>query len=299
MDDLKHDHAKKRLIIHRLGDETQLADKTTYLPNPQRPFVVRKMTIDQIAAIPKEKYTIAVGKAVDSLTTRPTIQVYTPKTLADHRRQRFQLRKGDNTIAFIRLDSPQDILNENKSTKFYTTLLILKDLIKENGDDFYSYIRGLEKDNDNGWPPDSNLFYPPVDEDRMSDCIMKIFIELFRDKDKCKIYGKEYKVADFCALTHSYFTYIKIIPERSRKPFYVYLEKKVFRKENDFTRESFSNKAKDIDEATKKLNFNFNFHPQPSGTIKDAFHEIGWFFHNSSYFEELREFKRNLINSKI
>ena len=75
MDDLKHDHAKKRLIIHTLGDETQLADKTTFLPNPQRPFVVRKMTIDQIAAIPKEKYTIAVGKAVDSLTTRPTIQV--------------------------------------------------------------------------------------------------------------------------------------------------------------------------------------------------------------------------------
>ena len=156
-------------------------------------------------------------------------------------------------------------------------------------------------------PSNSDIFYPPIDEDKLSDCIKMIINQLFGNSDKIKIYSQKIKVGEFCLLMHCYFRRIKILKKEGLKPFSDYLEKKVFPEGSKFTARTFNNYANDpnyvnakdgfID--SEKLEINFKKHPKPSGKLIDVFHEVGYNFHNSPYFDELREMRDNINNFKI
>ena len=170
----------------------------------------------------------------------------------------------------------------------------------------YDVSRRLRR-NPGGDPPSSDIFYKPIDEGKLSDCIKKIIVNIFGDGDKGKICDREIKLVEFCLMMHYYFIRIKILKNTSRQPFCDYLEKYVFPDESKFTSKTFNNYANDdhykkfapIFTDESRLYINFKFHPTPDGTLKDFFHEIGCFFYNSPYFDELRDMQKNIDNFKI
>ena len=87
----------------------------------------------------------------------------------------------------------------------------------------------------------------------------------------------------------------------TRTPFCDYLQKRVLKDEMKFTSRTFTGYAQDHKDAiqdftdSSKLKINFKVHAEPSGKpLQDAFHEIGYYFHNSGYFTRLREMRDNM-----
>ena len=87
----------------------------------------------------------------------------------------------------------------------------------------------------------------------------------------------------------------------TRTRFCDYLQKRVLKDEMKFTSRTFTGYAQDHKDAIQdftdsgKLKINFNVHAEPSGKpLQDAFHEIGYYFHNSGYFKRLREMRDNM-----
>lgn len=105
----------------------------------------------------------------------------------------------------------------------------------------------------------------------------------------------------FLDIIHIYFIRIGIMEKKARQPFSNYLTKKVFGDEERFTARSFNNYAKSYENIEKDLTdskgvkFNFEIRPNPSGKpVYDAFHEIGYTFHHSHYFDELRKLRKQM-----
>ena len=81
----------------------------------------------------------------------------------------------------------------------------------------------------------------------------------------------------------------------------------VFTNNQQFTVKTFNNfaiapnYAKEAEgfKSEKKKKIDFSTRPQPNGTLIGAFQEIGWNFHYSKYFDELRELRNNLNNFRI
>jgi hypothetical protein len=174
--------------------------------------------------------------------------------------------------------------------------------MKQNADSFLDTTLVLSRNQRNNPPePDSGLFYSPIDDGSMTDCIKKAIAHFFGEKDTCKIVGKEYKPVAFCLLMHDYFIRMHIMKNTTRTPFCEYLLKHVLKEEMQFTSRTFTKYAQDHKDAIQdftdsgKLKINFNVHAEPSGKpLQDAFHEIGYFFHNSKYFTRLREMRDNM-----
>ena len=100
---------------------------------------------------------------------------------------------------------------------------------------------------------------------------------------------------------HDYFRRINILENQAHTPFCKYLKDCVLPgMPITFTSRTFINYAndyKDYEEAftnPDKLDINFNVHPKTTGTFQDAFHEIGYYFHKSEYFERLRDMRSNM-----
>ena len=71
------------------GTKVTLAGRTAFLPNRSTPLVIQKLTLRQIALIPRDKYAVAViepeGASVDMLSSRVGAV-----TAATSRRLRYQ-----------------------------------------------------------------------------------------------------------------------------------------------------------------------------------------------------------------
>ena len=284
-----------------LGTKVTLAGRTAILPNDNVPFVVQRLTMGQINAIPKDRFAVSL--------------IETPMAMAAPGRGgggrssglKFQIKrqarpaKKDGVIRFVR-KPPFAIAAEVDGTKQYTAMITLIEQMKQNADSFLDTTLVLSRNQRNNPPePDSGLFYSPIDDGSMSDCIKKAIAYFFGEKDTCKIYGKEYKPAVFCLLMHDYFIRMHILKNTTRTPFCEYLQKRVLKEEMMFTSRTFTGYANDYKDTEQdfidsgKLKFNFNVHPEPSGKpLQDAFHEIGHFFHTSAYFKRLREMRDNM-----
>ena len=284
-----------------LGTKVTLAGRTAILPNDNVPFVVQRLTMGQINAIPKDRFAVSL--------------IETPMAMASPGRGgggrssglKFQIRrqtrpaKRDGVIRFVRKPSGT-IAAEVDGTKQYTAMITLIEQMKQNADSFLDTTLVLSRNQRNNPPePDSGLFYSPIDDGSMSDCIKKAIAHFFGQKDTCKILGKEYKPAVFCLLMHDYFIRMHIMKNTTRTPFCEYLQKHVLKDEMMFTSRTFTGYAQDHKDAIQdftdsgKLKINFNVHAEPSGKpLQDAFHEIGYYFHNSGYFKRLREMRDNM-----
>ena len=284
-----------------LGTKVTLAGRTAILPNDNVPFVVQRLTMGQINAIPKDRFAVSLIETPMAMAVPGRGGGGRPSGLKFQIKRQARPAKKDGVIRFVR-KPPVAIAAEVDGTKQYTAMITLIEQMKQNADSFLDTTLVLSRNQRNNPPePDSGLFYSPIDDGSMSDCIKKAIAHFFGEKDTCKIYGKEYKPAVFCLLMHDYFIRMHILKNTTRTPFCEYLQKRVLKEEMMFTSRTFTGYANDYKDTEQdfidsgKLKFNFNVHPEPSGKpLQDAFHEIGNYFHTSEYFKRLREMRDNM-----
>jgi len=199
------------------------------------------------------------------------------------------------------------VKTDNPGAKLFLTMTRLLYHAALTNEEYYRTTVGLSHNQRDAPPePDSGLFYPPVDDVGMSDCIKEALIHFFGEKETCKIGVKEYKMAAFCLLMHDYFIRANIMKDTTRKHFCDYLRDMVLSKEVMFSSRTFTNYAneyKDYEElftSPAGHRFNFSARPEPSAKpLMDAFHEIGHYFHTSDYFIHLRVLRDNLAKFNL
>ena len=285
------------------GTKVVLAGKPAILPNIEVPFVMQTLTKRQIDAIPKTQFTVSI---IDK------IEVPNMSSVLSHRgggaaSLRNRLKRQPNLGGKIgsrrfgvRSLPVRPLVAEADGTKQYMTLVGLLDDLSEQANHLITENRRLSRNYD-GDPPDSNLFYEPINERLMSDCIMKVIADFFGSDDKCKIYGHEYKLVEFCLLMHYYFLRIGIMQNTARKPFAEYILRNVLKDETKFAVKTFNNYANDYKNDEKDfidgdgLDIDFRLHPDTSTRPHlDAFHEIGHSFYISKYFKDLRNIRKQM-----
>ena len=285
-----------------LGTKVTLDGRTAFLPNDDVPFVMQKLTMGQINAIPKDRFSVALievptrrgmaGPGRGGKGNKPPRLSYRVKDLS---------RTGGGVTGFVRAPSVT-VKVEDDGAKLHNTLISLAKQISETADRFYDKTLVLSRNQRNNPPePDSGLFYSPIDDGSMSDCIKKAIAHFFKEKNTCKINGKDYKPVAFCVLMHDYFIRMHLLKNTTRTPFCEYLLKYVLKDDMEFTSRTFTNYANDYKDVEQdfidpgRLRINFNAHPEPSGKpLHEAFQEIGHFFHTSAYFKRLREMRDNM-----
>ena len=282
------------------GTKVMMAGKSMILPNSEVPYVVQKLTMGQIAAIPKDRFAVSLMDPSMPVMAIAGGRKGGGKSLAIRIRQRHQPgNKG--VVGFITQD-PSKMINVGiDSTKEFTALISLINQAAQKSDMLRGKYRALSRTVTETPPTESGIFYAPIDEDELSDCILKIIERYYGTSDSTKIMGTDFKLGEFCVLMHFYFIRIGIMEKKARQPFSNYLTKKVFGDEEKFTPRSFNNYAKSYENIEKDLTdskgvkFNFEIRPNPSGKpIYDAFHEVGYTFHHSHYFDELRKLRKQM-----
>lgn len=245
---------KKEIILQWTSDSVRL-------PTKDNPIIVQQLTQAQIDAIPRDRFAVAV-------------------------------------IGPTKLTAPTFFVVPGTGEQLFLTFITHLDELKKDGNDIFALIRNHTRNGGDDIPPENEMFLPPIDDNKMSDCIMRVILHFFGNNDKAKVHGYELKLSEFCVLIHYYFLRINVLKKNGRKPFCEYLEKKVFKKKLDFTLRTFNTHANNYDiyklADTSALFMDFRYHaPKKEQPLQKVFHEVGWNFHNSPYFAELREMKRN------
>ena len=289
------------------GTKVMLAGRTAFLPNDDVPFVFQRLTAGQINAIPRDRFSVALievptrmGMAGPGKKGRGGIAV---KGL---QRMKGLSRTGGGITGFVRKPSGT-IKVEVDGTKQYTAMITLAKQVIQTADDMYYVNRRLSRNSGGGPPSESALFYEPIDEGRLSDCFMKIIADYFGDGDKCKLYGHDFKLHEFCLFVHYYFRRIGIMKTNARQPFSEYVRKSVLKDGAAFTDKTFNNVAKLYEDEEKEFTdkkmheINFDFRPskdaksnKPLQQLLYAFQDIGYNFHNSDYFKYLRDTRKRM-----
>lgn len=294
-------HAGGHAPSRNLGTKVMVAGRSMILPNSEVPYVVQKLTMGQIAAIPKDQFVVSLmGPSMPVMATAGG-RKGGGKSLTIRVRQHHQPMGSKGVVGFITQD-PSKMINVGiDSTKEFTALISLISQAGQQANLLRGKYRQLSRTVTETPPTESGIFYAPIDEDDLSDCILKIIERYFGTKDSTKIMGTDFKLGEFCVLMHFYFIRIGIMENKSRQPFANYLTKKVFGDEEKFTPRSFNNYAKSYENIEKDLTeskgvkFNFEIRPNPSGKpAYDAFHEIGYNFHHSHFFDELRKLRKRM-----
>lgn len=282
------------------GTKVQIAGQTIYLPNSDVPLV-QKLTLAQINAIPKDQFSVSFIEPSMPLMSRSGTRKGRTN-LSFHRQQRFRMGGTNGVIGYINKTPPNVARIEIGGTKCYDIIITkLKEAIVETSTAKLSHREALRNQKDDPLP-NSDIFFELIDENELSDCILKIIERYFGTGDTCKILGKEYKLGEFCVLMHFYFIRIGILDNQTRKPFCNYLQKKVFDGEERFSVRSFNNYTNEYDSLKGDfthadwLKIDFGTRPDPSGKpLQDAFHEIGFAFHNSHYFRKLKKQQERMM----
>ena len=284
------------------GTKVTLAGRTAFLPNDDVPFVFQRLTAGQINAIPRDRFSVALIEVPTRMgMAGPGKKGRGGMAVKGLQRMKDLSRTGGGITGFVR--KPSSVIKvEEDGTKQYTAMITLIEQMKQNADSFLDTTLVLSRNQRNNPPePDSGLFYSPIDDGSMSDCIKKAIAHYFGEKDTCKINGSEYKPAAFCLLMHDYFIRMHIMKNTTRTPFCEYLQKRVLKVEMMFTPRTFTNYANDYKDVEQdfidpsRMKFNFNTHPEANGKpLHEAFQEIGHFFHTSGYFKRLREMRDNM-----
>ncbi len=158
-----------------------------------------------------------------------------------------------------------------------------------------------------GGTPPSRIFHRLVDEDKMSDCILRIKDAFFHEEKECTICQKEEcNLYDFFILVRFYFCYIGILDKKiSQLAFCRYLNENVFGGNDIVKVRNFNNYAKIPTYMSfegflsDNKEIRFDSRPQLPRPVTETFllapfQEIGWKFQHSQYFKELRKEKETV-----
>lgn len=138
-----------------------------------------------VPALPNKYFPIVVRAASrDELDDIPR-DLYTVTVLATVKRPDLEEAL---VIALTRIDECQD--------SFKSLLLNIHDIVRKSG---------------GGDEPPGNLFFAPIDEGKLADCIIGVMRGFFHDEETCNICDKEYNRMEFCVLMHIliYVSYIR------------------------------------------------------------------------------------------
>ena len=238
-----------------------------------------------VPALPTKDFPIVVRAASrDEIDDIPR-DLYTVTVLATVKRPGLEEAL---VIALTRIDECQD--------SFKSLLLNIHDIVRKSG---------------GGDEPPGNLFFAPIDEGKLADCIIGVMRGFFHDEETCNICDKEYNRMEFCVLMHIFFKHINILKNPNRLPFSMYLQNQVLVGKEKFSERTYNTYAAKgpfglLEDELKDNVFEVNFqvHPVPPKVpdgkfLRLAFQEIGHAFLHSDYFNELREFRENLQSFKI
>ena len=295
-----------------LGTKVTLAGRTAFLPNDNVPILMQRLTAGQINAIPRDRFAVSLIDVPIRMAVAGTGKKRIGTISVREMQQLRRLARGGKIVqrggatGFVM--KPSGTINVGKDgTKLYTVAIASLGELKEQIDELYHSNRELSRNNASGPPSENALFYEPIDEGCLSDCFMEIIAGYFGDSDKCKLYGHDFKLHEFCLLVHYYFRRIGIMKTNARQPFSEYVRKSVLKDETAFTDKTFNNVAKLYEDkekefTDKKLNeINFDFLPskdaksnKPLQQLLYAFQDIGYNFHNSDYFKYLRETRKRM-----
>lgn len=236
------------------------------LPDINNPVIRRVLTRREIADIPKDRYVVKMLGPVKR----------------HHRAMNRQDKMEEKIVVVIQL--AEQLKKEMKAIR--------------------NEYRKKKRKSGSGFIPSTNLFHAPIDEDKMADCIVKIVDDFFHDDDKCTVFDKTYNRMEFCVLMHIFFDYIHILNKKNRLPYSKFLQEKVFTGKSEFGERTYNTYAskdffEDFKKEIKDSTISFKNHPIPPKVpdgkfLLRSFQEIGWAFHHSDYFEELRN-----LNKKI
>jgi len=265
-----HTTARKKTSEHQ-KETGQWEGIVLTLPDTNEPIVCGILTRSQIASIPRDQFEVTVLGVVE--------------------------RDQEKTI---------------KPKELEELLYVAIRRIGQSEKDFQTVLKGLRilmRNGGGGEPPTDSLFLAPIDEGKMSDCIVGIINKYFHNGNKCTIYDKNYSLTEFCVLIHIFFDYIKVLKNKSCLSFSSFLQDKVFAGKSEFsvrTYNTYANKSvfskleKKLQELeNKKIKISFKNHPTPPD-IKDpdylmkAFQEVGWAFQHSDYFKELIKLRNTM-----
>lgn len=149
-------------------------------------------------------------------------------------------------------------------------------------------------------PPQYDIFLPPINEDDMANCTLKVKDDYFGCNDTCMIGDMPWNITDFCLLMFLAFGRMHLLKNYSRKPFCEYLQHKVLMSDKQLKVKNFNNYANRpnyhrLEEELPKMPFNLDIRlSQHNNPLFWACHEIGRSFHNSPYFHQLRDERENL-----
>ena len=289
-----------------LGTKVALAGRTAFLPNDNVPFVVQRLTMGQINAIPKDRFAVSLIETPVAMAASGHGGGGWSSGRKLHIKRQARPAKRNGVIRFVRKPSGS-IAVESEGTKLYTAMVTLAKQVIQTADDMYYVNRELSRNNGDRQSSESALFYEPIDEGRLSDCFMKIIAGYFGEGDKCKLYGHDFKLHEFCLFVHYYFRRIGIMKTNARQPFSEYVRKSVLKDETAFTDKTFNNVAKLYEDKEKEFTdkkmheINFDFRPskdaksnKPLQQLLYAFQDIGYNFHNSDYFKYLIEARKRM-----
>lgn len=280
---------------HMLGTKVQMAGRTMFLPKTDVPLV-QELTMAQIKAIPKDRFAVAVIEPSMPFMSGAGIKKGRGGGMPSLRKQqRFNVGGPKNIFSYVSKMPPDMAQIEVSGTKTFNTIISkLKEVIVDTESVQQTYRMAL-RNQKNDPQPNSGIFFELINENELADCIQKIIKSYFGTGDTCKIMGQEYKLSEFCVLMHFYFIRIGIMENQTRKPFCNYLQKKVFDGEERFNPKTFNNNANKYQDVEGNfthadwLPIDFEIRPKTSGKVQDAFHEIGYIFHNSQYFKQLKK----------
>ena len=290
-------------IVHSrmIGTKVQLAGRQAYLPDIAHPILIQDMTLKQIAAIPRDQFFVSVVEvSMPPVMSRSGFRKgFTAQKF--RQLQRYRQERGGDVIGLVSKTTPDIPQIEAEGTKTFKTLTMLLGMTSESLENLETLFRTAMM-NPKAAEPDTGIFCKPIDENRLANCILEIIKRFFGTKDTCLICSWECKLVEFCVLMHFYFIRLGILENKTRKAFCEYLLKKVFGNLERFAVKTFNNYANKHQSVeyvfTHKdaLPIDFETHSKSRGNVQGAFQEIGYAFHNSPYFGELREMMNRMMN---
>lgn len=144
-------------------------------------------------------------------------------------------------------------------------------------------------------PPGRDIFYSPIDEDRMADCILKVKEGFFHYDETCMIGERWCNMTDFCLLAFLAFGRMRLLKNFCRKPFCLFLQERAFMGSipNVKNFNNYANKA-EYQELERYLSGAGTNRPKHHQPLLQAYQKIEKAFQNSDYFYQLRVQQSNM-----
>ena len=282
--------------IYPLSGETLLAGKPLFLPTEQVPVVVQCLTSEQIAAIPKDLFSVDViglehcveswdvvektcdypsdcevgivvsgGSAIDGLTAAILrIYAHDERPIQSIDLELTAPKRQDDGHAcessVLGVDKIDDGSDEEK--RFVVAVELLKEAISIMNDLRSSHRESVMRSIGNSTStPDRGIFSAAIDENLLANAVLNVKNQFFGNNATFMRNGKTYKIMDFSFLTLLVLKRMGIVTNNLRKPYCEFLQEKVFMAKTPNVR-SFNNCAnqeahKRIEELLPKLKFGF------------------------------------------